>query len=247
MTRIPFGLGAPAESMLRQSHMRVARSRRTPAQDPSREAHLVFQPDGRVSGSNGCNRIAGSYTLRGEAVTFGQMVETRMACIGTAVEIERGFRSALKAAARLRVGADLLELFDASGARVAVFAAGAPSSLGLEGTSWRLVRFQGGDGTTLTPDDRAKYTIAFEPGGRLTARIDCNRGRGTWKSAGPNALTLSPLALTRARCPAGSLHDHIVKQWPYVRSYVIKDRRLHLSLMADGGIYEFEPIAKGSR
>jgi putative lipoprotein len=219
--------------------------RPTPAQDSSREAHLTFQPDGRVSGSNGCNRIVGSHTRRGDAVTFGQMAETRMACIGAAAEVERRFRSAMKATTRLTIAAGRLELYDSSGNRVAVFAARPqPTSRGLEGTSWRLVEFRGGDGTTLRPDDGAKYTIAFEADGRLTARIDCNRGRGTWKSAGPNALTFGPLALTRARCPAGSLHDQIVKQWPYVRSYVIRNGRLFLSLMADGGIYEFEPVGR---
>jgi para-nitrobenzyl esterase len=110
----------------------------------------------------------------------------------------------------------------------------------LGGTSWQLVRFQGSDGTMLTPDDKSKYTIAFNNDGGLTARIDCNRGRGTWKSVGPSQLQLGPLALTRAMCPPGSLHDHIVKQWEYVRSYVIKHGQLFLSLMADGGIYEFE-------
>jgi para-nitrobenzyl esterase len=114
---------------------------------------------------------------------------------------------------------------------------------GLGGTSWRLVKFEGGDETTLTPAEGAEYTIAFEPGGRLTARIDCNRGRGTWKSSGPPQLEFGPLALTRAMCPPGSLHDHMVKQWPYVRSYVIQDGHLFLSLMADGGIYEFEPMS----
>jgi uncharacterized lipoprotein YbaY len=34
-----------------------------------------------------------------------------------------------------------------------------------------------------------------------------------------------------------------VKQWPYVRSYVIRDGHLFLSLMADGGIYAFEPLS----
>lgn len=112
------------------------------------------------------------------------------------------------------------------------------------GRSWQLVKFQGSDGTTLTPDDRAKYTIEFVTGGQLTARVDCNRGRGTWKSSGPNQVQFGPLALTRAKCPVGSLHDHIVKQWNSIRSYVMKDGHLFLSLMADGGIYEFEPIAK---
>jgi len=112
----------------------------------------------------------------------------------------------------------------------------------LEGTSWQLVRFQGGDDATLTPDDPKKYTIQFGADGQLTARIDCNRGRGTWKSSAPNQLELGPLALTRAMCPPGSLHDQIVKQWGYVRSYVFKDGHLFLALMADGGTYEFEPV-----
>lgn len=117
----------------------------------------------------------------------------------------------------------------------------------LAGTSWQLVRFQGGDGTTLTPDDRAKYTIQFGANGELAVRIDCNRGRGSWTSSGPGQLQFGPLALTRAQCPPDSLHDHIVKQWAYVRSQLVKDGHLYLSLMADGGIYEFEPVRPASR
>jgi para-nitrobenzyl esterase len=111
----------------------------------------------------------------------------------------------------------------------------------LGGTSWQLVRFQGGDGAVATPDDKGKYTVAFAADGTINMRIDCNRGRGGWKSAGPGQLEFGPMAITRAMCPPGSLHDQIVRQWPFVRSYVVKDGRLYLSLMADGGIYEFEP------
>jgi para-nitrobenzyl esterase len=114
----------------------------------------------------------------------------------------------------------------------------------LAGTSWQLVKFQGGDDTILMPDDKSKYTISFGSDGRLSARIDCNRGMGSWKSPGPNELEFGPLALTRAMCPPGSLHDQIAKQWEYIRSYVIKDGHLFLSLMADGGIYEFEPMPR---
>jgi para-nitrobenzyl esterase len=34
----------------------------------------------------------------------------------------------------------------------------------------------------------------------------------------------------------------MARDWGYVRSYVMKDGKLFLSLMADGGIYEFERI-----
>jgi para-nitrobenzyl esterase len=111
----------------------------------------------------------------------------------------------------------------------------------LGGTSWQLVKFQGGDDTILIPDAPSKYTIAFAVDGHVTVRIDCNRGRGSWESAGPDQLRFGLLAITRAACPPGSLYDHIVKHWPSVRSYTITDGHLFVSLMADGGIYEFEP------
>jgi heat shock protein HslJ/membrane-bound inhibitor of C-type lysozyme len=116
----------------------------------------------------------------------------------------------------------------------------------LAGTSWELVKFQGGDDKTLTPDDKSKYTLAFGSDGTISVRLDCNRGRGTWKSMGPNQLQLGPLALTRAMCPPGSLHDQIAKNWEYVRSYTRKDGHLYLSLMADSGTYEFEPSVAGA-
>jgi heat shock protein HslJ/membrane-bound inhibitor of C-type lysozyme len=115
----------------------------------------------------------------------------------------------------------------------------------LAGTSWQLVRFEGGDDTILTPDDGSKYTLEFGADGALTARIDCNRGRGTWKSSGPNQLEFGPLALTRARCLPPSMHDQIVRQLPNIRSYVLRDGHLFLALKIDGGIYEFAPQSAG--
>jgi para-nitrobenzyl esterase len=112
---------------------------------------------------------------------------------------------------------------------------------GIGGTSWQLVKFQGGNGTVLTPDDKAKYTVAFAADGNVKVRFDCNRGRGTWILTGPDQLRFGPLALTRTICSPGSLHDHLTKQWPYVGAYTLRGGRLFLSLMADGGTYELEP------
>lgn len=109
----------------------------TPTPESNREAHLVFQAGGRVSGSDGCNRMTGSYERTGDVVMFGQMVGTQMACINTG-DIEGAFRDALKSATRLTVVGDRLELFDGTGKRVAAFTAGAqaavqPTSPGLAG------------------------------------------------------------------------------------------------------------------
>jgi heat shock protein HslJ len=219
-------------------------------QSEAREAHLVFESTGRVGGSDGCNRVTGGYELTGERVKFGQTAATQMACLNP-TDTERPFRDALTGATRLSIVGDRLELYNGTGSRLAVFTASAQSAGTstrdpLAGTSWQLVRFQGGDGAVLTPDDRTKYTIELDGNGGVAARIDCNRGRGTWTSSGASQLQFGPLALTRALCPPGSMHDQIVKQWGNIRSYTMKNGHLFLSLMADGGIYEFEPARSSS-
>jgi len=125
---------------------------------------------------------------------------------------------------------------------------GAAGAAALAGTSWRLVEFQSSDDAigTQRPSDADRYTLELGEGGALAMRLDCNRGSGSW-SATPNgaeggALSLGPLAVTRAFCPPPSLGDQIARHAEYVRSYILRDGRLYLSLMADGGIYVWEPI-----
>jgi len=113
----------------------------------------------------------------------------------------------------------------------------------LAGSSWQFVKFPGSDDKTLIPADKSKYTLAFNSDGRVVARIDCNRGTGSWKSAGPNQIEIGPLAMTRAMCPGAPLTDRLPKDLGLMRSYLLKDGHLFLSLMADGGIYELEPQA----
>jgi para-nitrobenzyl esterase len=114
----------------------------------------------------------------------------------------------------------------------------------LGATSWQLVKFQSSDGSTSLPDDKAKYTVTFGVDGSASVRIDCNRGHATWKSPGPNQLVFSPLALTRAMCPPAPLNDRIPRDWELIRSYILKEGHLFLSLAANAGTYEFEPTAQ---
>jgi len=113
----------------------------------------------------------------------------------------------------------------------------------LEGTSWQLAKIQGGDGTTRVPGEKSKYTFTFGADGVFTARIDCNRARGAWRSSRPGRIEIGPqLAITRAECPPGSLHDRVVKDLSFVRSYLVRSGHLFLSLMADAAVYELEPL-----
>ena len=130
---------------------------------------------------------------------------------------------------------------------IASATANAQNQSGLAGTSWKLVKLQGGDEVTTVPDDGAKYTITFNSNGRVSARVDCNRGGSTWKSTRPNELQFGSWSMTRAKCPAGSLYDRIVREGAAVRTYEIKNGHLFLSGMAAGGYYELEPLTTSRR
>jgi imidazolonepropionase-like amidohydrolase/heat shock protein HslJ len=84
-----------------------------------RPVTITFGADGRVSGSGGCNRFSGAYTLRGDALELGPLAATKMACPAMALE-SRVFEM-LRQARRWRVGSGALELADASGKALARF------------------------------------------------------------------------------------------------------------------------------
>jgi putative lipoprotein len=89
--------------------------------ESQREPHLILHPDNnRVSGSGGCNRLTGTYTLEGNRLTFAQIAGTMMAC-PSGMDQERSFHDALGLAATWRVEGERLELFDASGKAIARF------------------------------------------------------------------------------------------------------------------------------
>jgi para-nitrobenzyl esterase len=99
----------------------------------------------------------------------------------------------------------------------------------------------GGDG--VRRQGGAQGHVAFGADGKVSVKADCNRGHGTWTSSAPNALHFGPLATTRAMCPPGSMSDRFLRDFGHMMSYVLKDGKLHISLMADGGIYDFEPAS----
>jgi para-nitrobenzyl esterase len=115
----------------------------------------------------------------------------------------------------------------------------------LAGTTWQLVKIMSMDDRIDEPADRTRYTLRFEADGNVRLRVDCNRGTGSWTSQGAGQLGFGPIATTRALCPPGSLFDRYIAQFPWVRSYVLRDGHLFLSTMADGAIIEFEPKPEG--
>ena len=117
------------------------------------------------------------------------------------------------------------------------------------GTTWQLLSIQSMDdaqGTTRVGDP-GHFTLEFGRDGRAAFRLDCNRGTGdyTVKPASDGAtgtISFGPIAATRALCQPPHLDERIARDMAHVRGYLLKDGKLYLTLMADGGIYEWAPV-----
>jgi heat shock protein HslJ len=71
---------------------------------------LVLAADGGLSGTDGCNSLAGSWTSTGSTVSFGEVAATLMACDGVdewLLDLATG-----------TISGDTLTILDASGATI---------------------------------------------------------------------------------------------------------------------------------
>ena len=93
-----------------------------PAEPAARQPAFEFVAEGRIAGTDGCNRVSAPYVLKGERIAFGPMIATRMACPG-ADDVARRFAAAIEGTAGWRLAAGRLELYGASGTPLAIFAA----------------------------------------------------------------------------------------------------------------------------
>lgn len=108
------------------THWRLVQLGNTPVDRGTvgKEAHLVFDPSsGRVSGSGGCNRLAGTFEAADDSMTFGPLAGTRMAC-PEGMEIEQALGQALAETRTWRIDGEYLELRDVEGEVLARFEAG---------------------------------------------------------------------------------------------------------------------------
>ena len=77
---------------------------------------IQFNPDLVVRGSDGCNRLAGVYAIKGEHITLSQLGSTRMYCEETA-QLAQQYSEALGKVKGYQVYDKTLKLLDQHGNR----------------------------------------------------------------------------------------------------------------------------------
>jgi heat shock protein HslJ len=92
-----------------------------PPADPRRAPALRLNA-GRVTGSDGCNRVMGPVAVDGSRLQIGPLVATRMAC-ADGMDLAQAFTDALARVQGHAIRGEMLELLDAQGATVLRFQA----------------------------------------------------------------------------------------------------------------------------
>lgn len=108
------------EEKLKQGQWRVNFIGQTPVLtggQPLNHAHLVFSEEDKVYGADGCNRLMGSYSLRGESLFFAKMASTMMACMNQQ-DVSKELHEALQSVSKLRLHGNHLILLNRDGERL---------------------------------------------------------------------------------------------------------------------------------
>lgn len=152
--------------------------------------------EGRVSGSDGCNRYGAPYRTDGGFHLAGSMVTTQMACSAAAMEQAGAYAHALRRARAARIDGARLVLTDERESTLATFTA-QPERLA--GTSWRVTGYNNGRQAVVSPLAGTELTIVFGADGRVNGSSGCNRYTGTYEAQG-RGVRFGPLASTKKAC-----------------------------------------------
>lgn len=154
--------------------------------------------EGQISGSSGCNRYFGSYTLDGNSLQIGLLGSTMMACLENRVmDQEMAYLGILQAVTEVRLTEGRLELATADG-RTLVFGPPAPPPVvSLEGTQWLLTTvIEGETASSLLSGTTITLQLADN---QISGSAGCNSYGGPFNLEG-DTLTLGPLARTNMFC-----------------------------------------------
>lgn len=156
----------------------------------------LFTSTNKVSGSAGCNRYSGSYTVSGSSITLSSIASTMMACETPVMDQETIYLNALGEAKTYTVKGSQLSLFDSGGSTLAVYNA---QTQDLSGTSWNVISYNNGKQAVTSVMIGTSLTAEFGSDGTLSGNSGCNSYSGAYKLNGTQ-ITVGPLASTKKFC-----------------------------------------------
>lgn len=155
-----------------------------------------FSPDGSVSGSSGCNRYSGPYTVDGNNIEMGPFASTLMACPDLIMAQEALYLKALETGSTYQISDDELTIKDKNSNALAVFTV---LDQNLMGTSWNVIAYNNGKQAVTSVIIGTEITALFGDDSQLTGSAGCNDYFATYETDADN-ITIGPAGTTRMAC-----------------------------------------------
>ncbi len=191
-------------------------------------ATLYFQA-GRVSGSDGCNRFTGPYTVKGSAIELPERPEgTLIGCPASVQKQAEAYMRALAGAKSYLVADGRLQLLGADGTLVVTLAA---QSQELMGTAWRVTSINNGKNAVASVRAGTNVTLAFASNGQAAGSAGCNTFDARYESGSGRLKFLAPILATCKICASSGLMEQehaFLKALEAVSSSRIEGGRLEL-------------------
>ncbi len=193
--------------------------------------------DGVLTGSTGCNDLAGSYTLEGGTLTFTDITPTEASCLdGDLVAQEMAVLARLPQVvgyafepARGRDAIDLV-LIDAADGRHLAFQS-------IQGQTWTPMY----DGSEPMPE--GSVTIRFE-NGTAFGQGPCNAFTGPF-AQDDLAIGIGPFETGRNECPDLALEGELLADLELARSYMFQSGDLVLLDEQGDAIRQYTAVSTG--
>lgn len=167
---------------------------------PDTAITLQFGEDGSVSGSDGCNRFATTYTASRSTISFDPAASTMMACPEAVSNQATAFMAALEAANRYQLRSGQLILLDGNRVLASFVAAKAD----LAGSTWLVTGYNNGREAVVSPLLGADIIVNIDDANLISGNAGCNDFFAQIQAAG-GAIEVSNIGATRRTCtnPAG--------------------------------------------
>lgn len=170
---------------------------------PDTRVRLVFNPDGTVGASSGCNSMGGTWSLDGTTLRVRIEQMTEMGCPDDRFAQDDWLIDWLAGELTMTLRGDELILTGAGVTMTLLDRETADPDQPLEATTWVLNGIElgaGNDGVVSSVPSGVRATVQLR-GGRLDVDTGCNTGSATAAIDG-DTLTIGPLALTKRGCEA---------------------------------------------
>ncbi len=160
--------------------------------------------NGRVAGSDGCNRYGAPVTVRGTTLQVSPRgMTTKMACAPAVMQQAEAFQSALRNSRGFRLDGGRLRLLAADGRPLLVLV---PQAQQLVGSTWRVAGFNNGRQALVSPILGTSLSLRVLSGGQLAGSAGCNSFAAPLRLEGTRLRIGTPVA-TRRRCPGAGVME----------------------------------------